>query len=409
MKYPITPDVISDLPDKLAGLYIDLEAYVINDICSRLKLSGTATNTAIEQIRQLLFRGYDAKAIGSYIKRFLRLSDAEFNAMWEDAVERNQRYFNSVISKDTLLDRGFDSLAFEKEIQAICAQTQGALQNITQSMGFAIYTPQGLQFMPIAQTYQHILDGAMMKIQSGTTGVQQAIREATAQLTNSGLQTIDYASGWHNRVDVAARRACMTGISQMSAKYSEQECNLLDTPYREVSAHVGARDINKPNPWSNHKAWQGKVYSLNSGDKYPSIYAVCGLGQVDGLTGVNCRHMYFPFVEGVSERTYTDEQLKNIDPPPFTYQGREYTAYQATQKQRQIETAIRKTKRDLIASNASGDKELYTAQAVKLQRLKDEYKTFSDAAGLPMQRERANIAEFGSKQSQQAAKAAKSA
>lgn len=117
--------------------------------------------------------------------------------------------------------------------------------------------------------------------------------------------------------------------------------------------------------------------------------------------------MYYAFVEGVSKRTYTDEELENIDPPPFEFEGKKYTFYEATQKQRQVETALRKVKRELIAAKGRGDDEEYTTKAVRYRRLNEEYEAFSKAAGLREQRERGNIAEFGPKEAREATKAAK--
>lgn len=404
MRYPITPEFISELPNKLAAIYIRLETFILEDICERLKTSGTVTETAIEQIKTLQRRGYTFANIEKAVKETLELSDREYENLWNDAVERNKKYFDAVIDKNTLAAASFDKKTFEDEINAIERQTAGELKNITQSLGFAVR--QGgskVTFLPVAETYQKVLDDALMKVQSGTGSYNTAIREAVKQLTDSGLQVIDYQTGWHNRVDVAVRRAVMTGVSQLSAKYSEREAEILGADLFEVSAHKGARDTDKPNPWSNHKAWQGKVYSRSGkSDLYPSIISVCGLGQPDGLTGINCRHMYFPFIEGVSERTYTDKELENIDGEPFVYQGKTYTAYEATQKQRQIETAIRQCKRECIAADAREDREYYTDCSVRLRRLKDEYNSFSKAAKLPMQSERANIAEFGAKEAKEA-------
>jgi len=402
VKYPITPEYIQALPDKLATLYIDLESFVIQDICSRMKYSGTMTETAIELIKRLKRIGYDQKAIEKYLKQTMKLSDRQFDAMWTDAINRNQRYFDAVVTKDALLDATYDQSVFDAEIDTIYRQTKGALQNITQSMGFVTHQNGQPVFSSITDTYQKILDDAAMRVQSGAESYNVAIRGATKQLTDSGLQTVSYESGKIDRVDVAARRAVMTGITQLSSQYSEQECDIMETPYREVSAHKGARDISKPHPWSNHKAWQGKVYSIRSNDKYPSIYQVCGLGQVDGLCGANCRHMYYGFFDGISERTYTDQELANIDGPPINYQGRTYNAYQATQKQRQLENAMRKTKRELVCLKALGQTEAYNVKAARLIRLKTEYSNFSRAAGLRMQSERANIAEFGYKEGREA-------
>lgn len=392
MKYPITPEYLEALPDNLVRLYTDLEAYILRDICSRFKEADGATNTAIEQIKLLKRRGYNGAEIDKYIKKTLKKSEAEMQAAWDDAVERNQQYYTDLLTKSGLLEEAFDAALVADEIEAIRRQTHDEFVNLTQSMGFAVRGQNGaIEFSSIAKTYQKILDNAEMQVWSGATSYTEAIRNATKQLTDSGLQVVDYASGWHNRVDVAARRAIMTGASQISAKYSERVGEELKTNLYEVTAHIGARDVDHPNPWSNHKKWQGKVYSKRTGDKYPSIYEVCGLGEVDGLNGANCRHLYHPFFEGLSRRTYTDKELASIDPPPFAYQGREYTAYEATQKQRQIERAIRKGKREVIAAEARGDEQAATDSTIRTKRLVSMYKDFSKAAGLKPQFDRTEI------------------
>ena len=402
-KYPITPEFMQELPEAIVVLYERLADYLIADICSRFKYNETATATTILHIKQLLKNGYDLDNINRYIKKTLKLTDAEFSKAWSTALGENQRYFDTIVTDQS----SFDREAFDSTIEAIRAQTHGMLKNITQTMGFAVRIAGRVQMLDLDGAYERVLDDALMKVQSGIS-YNVAIREATKQLTDSGVQYIEYASGWHNRVDVAARRAVMTGVTQMSRRYSDQSAELLETPYREVSAHRGARDKDYPNPWSNHKKWQGRVYSIREKDKYPSIYTVCGLDQVDGLCGANCRHTYFPYVEGVTERTYTDEELENLDPPPFEFEGKKYTMYEATQKQRQIETALRKVKREAIAAKAIGDDETYTSLAVRYKRLNDEYHAFSKTAGLREQLERGNIAEFGSKEASAVQKAAKS-
>ena len=231
-----------------------------------------------------------------------------------------------------------------------------------------------------------------MQIQSGAINYNQAIKTAVKQLADSGLKVVDYESGHRDQIDVAARRAVMTGVSQICAKYTEQSAEYLETPYFEVSAHSGARDKPGPSPWSSHKEWQGRVYSVRTGDIYPSIYEVCGLGAVDGLEGANCRHRRFPWVEGVSERTYTDEQLEHIDDGlGCTYDGKTYTAYEATQMQRRVEREIRKLKREKAAYKAAGLHEDETAVSIRLRRLNSKYKAFSAAAGLPEQPERMKV------------------
>ncbi|MCI8714327.1 MAG: hypothetical protein HFF66_00830 [Oscillospiraceae bacterium] len=109
----------------------------------------------------------------------------------------------------------------------------------------------------------------------------------------------------------------------------------------------------------------------------------------------NCRHSYWPYIEGVSERTYTDSELEAMKPenrPKTVFEGRKYDDYQATQKQRQIERTVRKLKRRKTAFEAAGLTEEAEAANIRLRRLNQEYKTFSRAAGLPEQRERMRVA-----------------
>lgn len=398
MKYPITPEYLASAPDPIVRLFTDLESEILADICRRFKLSGEATESAIAQIKILQEQGVDLKDIEKVIKNTLKLSERELEEIFDRAVKRNQAFYDELIQKANIVNADYKGI--DEAISAIQRQTHDDFVNLTQSLGFAVRSGGEVKFLPVAKTYQRVLDDAAAQVMSGAFDYNTAIRNAVKRLSDSGLQMVDYSTGWHNRVDVAARRAVMTGVSQLSAQYAEKSAEMLETDYREVTAHSGARD--KGEGWQNHKAWQGKVYSVKSGDKYPSIYEVCGWGMVDGLEGANCRHHHFPFVEGISERTYTDEQLENIDRPPFEYQGKTYTSYEATQKQRQIETAMRKCKREIICFKAAGMEEDYQDSSIRLRRLSTEYKAFSEAAGLKTQPERGQVQGFGYKEASRA-------
>lgn len=413
MKYPITPDYLANCPNSIVELYNWLEEYIINAICTQLKITGEPNATTLELIRQLQRRGMPLAEVEKQIKRVLNLSQAELDKVFDDAVKRNNAYYNAAYDKLGLIQEEAELEQMAAEVDAIKRQTADVMRNITQSMGFGMRGQDGsIVLSNVQETYQKILDKAAIKVMSGTESYNVAIREGVREMTNSGLmgEWVEYrdeeGNVYHrNRVDVAVRRAVMTGVTQVSSKRAERAAEDFNTPYREISAHRGARDVDGPNGWENHKRWQGKVYSTKSGDKYPNIYTATGWGTVDGLEGANCRHMHFPFIEGFSERTYTDEELANIDRPPFEFEGKRYNAYEATQKQRQIERALRAIKRRLIASKASGDTDAYTGAAVRYRRLKVEYEAFSKKAELPLQEERANIAEFGPKEAREALKA----
>ena len=387
-KYPFSPPVLDALPEELAELYRGLEDTLLMEICSRLKLRDELNEVTVQDIKALRSHGIDLKEIEKAIRQTTGISEKKLNELIDNVVERNQKYYTDMIDLAHITQP--ETLVDAAEVAAIRTQTLDTFHNLTASMGFLVDA--GRTMLPPAKAYQWALDSAALQMQSGAINYNQAIKMAVKELADSGLKVVDYESGHLDHIDVAVRRAVMTGVSQICAKYTEQSAEYLDTPYFEVSAHVGARDKPGPSPWSSHKDWQGRVYSVRAGDIYPSIYDVCGLGAVDGLEGANCRHRRFPWVEGVSERTYTNEQLEHIDDGHgCTFDGKDYTAYEATQMQRRIERTVRKLKRKKAAYKAAGLHEDETAVNIRLRRLNAKYKAFSAEAGLPEQPERMRV------------------
>ncbi len=385
-KYPFQPEVLDALPEELAELFRALEITLLDEICSRLKLADQLNEVTVQDIRALRSHGIDLKSIEEAISKTAGISKQKLNSLLNDVIERNQKYYTEVIDLAHVTQP--ETLVDAATVDAIKRQTHDTFRNLTASTGFLV----GNTMLKPARAYQWALDNAEMQIQSGAISYNQAIANVVKQLADSGLKVVDYESGHRDQIDVAARRAVMTGVSQICAKYTEQSAEYLETPYFEVSAHSGARDKPGPSPWSSHKDWQGKVYSVQTGDIYPSIYEVCGLGAVDGLEGANCRHRRNVWVEGVSERTYTDEQLEHIDDGlGCTFDGKTYTAYEATQMQRRVERQIIKQKRLVTAYKASEQTDEYRAEKIKLTRLNSKYNAFSEAAKLPLQWERTKV------------------
>lgn len=385
-RYPFTPELLDALPEELAELFRALEITLLDEICSRLVFADQLNEVTVQDIQALRSHGIDLKDIEKAIRKTTGISETKLNKLLDDVIERNQKYYTEVIDLAHVTQP--ETLVDAATVDAIKRQTHDTFRNLTASMGFLV----GNTMLKPARAYQWALDNAEMQIQSGAISYNQAIANVVKQLADSGLKVVDYESGHRDQIDVAARRAVMTGVNQICAKYTEQSAQYLETPYFEVSAHAGARDKPGPSPWSSHKDWQGKVYSIRANDIYPNIYEVCGLGAVDGLEGANCRHRRNVWVEGVSERTYTDEQLAHIDDDlGCEFDGKKYTAYEATQMQRRVERTIRKLKREKAAYRAAGLKGDVMALSTRLHRLSTKYKAFRAAAGLPEQRERMKV------------------
>ena len=361
----------------------ELENRIMADIVRRIKINGEITRAADWQINRLYQLGMAKADIKKSIAESLNLSDKEMLEMYKKIVKSGYER-----DRNTYLKAGGNIVPFEENaglqqlLNAISEQTYGTLKNITNSLGFSTRNEAGkLEFKPIADYYQQTLDGAMLDIASGAFDYNTVLQRVVNEMTNSGLRTVDYATGWANRVDVAARRAVMTGMSQLTAKVNEDNAKALDTEYFEVSYHGGARP--------SHQEWQGKVYTKEQ------LVSICGLGEVDGLCGANCYHDYYPFIPGISERTYTDRELAKMnreENTPREFGGKQYTKYEALQRQRRLETTMRaqKQKINLLEAGGADEKTLLTAK-VRYRTMSYEYTRFSKAMGLPEQRERVRV------------------
>lgn len=364
-----------------------LENRIMRDIIRRIKINGEITRSADWQINRLYQLGLAKEDIKNAIAEHLSLSDDEIQDMYYKAAESGY-----VRDKALYIKSGKSFVEFEDNkplqqlLSAVSEQTSGELKNITGSLGFAVRQPNGkLKFTPVADYYQKTLDNAMLDISSGAFDYNTVIKRAISEMTNSGLRSVDYASGWSNRVDVAARRAVMTGLSQLTAKINEDNARELHTKYFEVSWHSGARP--------SHQVWQGKVYTKEQ------LTTVCGLGSVTGLCGANCYHDYYPFIPGISERTYTDEELDEMNAQenkPQEYNGKQYTKYEALQRQRRLETTMRAQRQQIkLLQEGGADEEDIINARCRYRGTSAEYSRFSKAMNLPQQRERVTVDGLG--------------
>lgn len=368
------------LSRKIEKNYSDLEMRIMEDIVRRIKKTGKITSTADWQINRLRILGNSSEDIEKMLKEALEASYPEMFELYDQVIE-----WEYVRNKDIYEQINAEFIPYEEneELQqitnALIQQTNADLQNITQSLGFYLDYGGGKPVLtPLAEVYQKYLDAACMDIVSGAFDYNSVIRRVVSQLTNSGLRQIDYASGRANRVDVAARRAVMTGITQLTGKISDMNAEKLGTEYYEVAWHAGARPT--------HAVWQGRVWSKEQ------LVTVCGLGTVTGLEGVNCYHERYPFIPGISERNWTDkwlEEQNRKENEQKEFKGKKYTLYEAKQRQRQMETAMRaqREKVQLLKSGGADPDDVMLARA-KYQGQLNEYSRFSHKMGLKEERER---------------------
>lgn len=372
-------DYKNKIVSKIAGRYQDLEERIMQDIVRRIVKAGEITSTADWQINRLQILWYSSEDIEKGIKDALNASYPEMFELYDKVI--NWEY---VRNKDVYEQINVKYIPFEqnKQLQqitdAIIEQSLSDMENITRSMGFYLDYGGKKVLTPLSQVYADYLDSACMDIVSGAFDYNSVLRRTVTQLTNSGLRKIDYASGRADRVDVAVRRAVMTGVSQITGKIVEYNADILGTEYFEVAWHAGARPT--------HAVWQGQVWSKRE------LYDVCGLGTVTGLLGVNCYHEYYPFFPGISQRNWSDEWLEEQnrkEAEPKTFGGKEYTLYEAKQRQRQMEVAMRAQREKVrLLQAGKADRDEIILHKAKYQGQLNEYSRFCRKMGLTEERER---------------------
>ncbi len=372
------PD-IDGISLRMEAIWTGAEERIMQDIIRRIKKAGEITSTADYQINRLVEMGKSTEKVERILKEALGATWPEMFELYDEAAEwqyvRNKDVYEQVNGEFIPPE---ENEWLQQTSDAVKEQTKDELENLSRSYGFSVMMGTRRVFMPFATYYQRYVDSAIMDIISGGFDYNSVIRRVVTQMTNSGLRFVDYATGYSSRADVAARRSILTGVAQITAEVNERNAEELGTDYFEVDWHPAARP--------DHQAWQGKVYSREE------LVSVCGLGSKTGLCGINCRHVYYPFVPGVSERMYTDEWLEEQnrkEAETKEWHGKKLNAYEQTQQQRKMETAMRAQREKVRGFQEAGvDNDEITIAKCKYQAQLDEYKQFSKKMGLPEQRER---------------------
>lgn len=394
-------DELELFPKNIEEIYAGLENDIMNDIIRRIAETGEITRTADWQLNRLYNMGADKTDIKKHIQEALNLSDTEIEQLYSDTLKegylRDESLYQAVGQEFIPFE---ENMALQQLIEATKQQTAKQLKNITRTMGFAVKQSNGRKtFKTVDNYFKDTMDNAVMHVLNGTFDYNSIIRKVTDEMTRSGVRSINYDSGISTRIDVAARRAILTGVNQVTSKISSDNMQKLDTEFVETSWHSTARPT--------HQVWQGRVFywdranpnadKIEAGVLYKSFIRETGYGEVDGLCGANCRHTFYPFIPGISVRTYTDEQLEELnrqENEKKEYNGKEYNKYEATQYQRRLETSMRKYRQDISLLKQSGladDSDEVIAAKCKYQTLSKKYSDFSEKMGLREHRDRVNV------------------
>lgn len=358
---------------------IELAMRIMEDVVDRIHMIDSISRTTDYELYQLSRIGLGSDTINKAIKKALQKADSEIDKIYDEVVKegyaRDESLYKAAGKPFTRFE---DNKPIQQLVEAIKRQTKSDMVNITQTTAVRVTNNGRSEYQAIPDYLKQKLDKAVMEIASGAFDYNKVVSDTIKEMTRSGIRAIEYESGHHNRVEVAVRNAVMTGLSQVTNQINEMNSEALGTEHFEISWHGTARPT--------HQLWQGRVYSKQE------LETVCGLGTVTGLCGVNCYHSYYPFIPGVSKRIYTDEQLDEMnrkESEKKNYKGREYNSYEATQRQRYLETLMRKQRQDIqLGSFAGLPDDILAVDKALYQSTMQEYVDFSKQMELPQQRER---------------------
>jgi hypothetical protein len=374
----LKPKYIERLPARMIELYSQAEMDILASMAERIAAQDYFIPAAQWQYQKLIEMGNFHSFIVAALASRTGKTRQEIERLMKEAGQKSLAFDTEIYRK-----AGLDPppLAASPELLAVLQagidNTNGLFDNLTRTTA-ATATRQ----------FERALDRAYMQITTGAFDYNSAVRSAVKDLAQKGVEVIRYPSGHVDYMEVAVRRATVTGVNQTALKMQETLADEMGADLVEVTAHAGART---GIGIANHAEWQGKVYSRSGKHKkFPSLVEKTGYGTGPGLGGYNCRHNMFPYFEG-QKPVYTQRELDQMNAKKYTYNGEKLTEYEASQKQRYIERQIRRWKREQRAMEAAGQPT--EEAAAKLAKWQDIQRDFIKQTGLKRQYDRENIPE----------------
>lgn len=383
-------DEINAMRDAATELTQPIIDYLLRDLAQRIVKAGQLTATAQYEVWRLQQLGISQRETKKQLKKMLKVSNRELRKLLTQSAEAGYNYDVRSLPQVQALPFGKNE-AVQQIVSAAVALAQDDLSNITQTLGMV--DPYG-QALPLQDAYRKCMDFAFMQVSTGAADYTTAIQQATKNLADKGVVWIDYESGAHTSLEAAVRRNVMSGMGLMQAEISQRTHDDLGADGWEIDAHN--------NSAPDHEPIQGRQYS-------DAAYTALNNSLVRRIGTLNCGHSAHPIIMGVTPQQYSPaelEQMRQKNENGITYNGRHYTGYEATQRQRNLESAMRRQKRKILIDEAAGDAEKLQADQIKLQMMRQEYDRFSSAANLPTQGERAETIGFGWEQARETDRAA---
>ena len=376
----LPPSYLDQMPDAFVQLWQQVEEQILQDVARRIGKMDAVTPTANWQ----LWRYQQTEALRNDVVKLLAKYTGKSEAAIRrlllqaatEAMEREDAIYYHYDMEPTPFE---ESAALNNLLDAGARQTCGTWQNLTATTANTV-----------TGAFERTLDAAWLKVSTGAFDYKAAVKQAVDSLADE-MPMVTYPSGHKDSIEVAARRAVLTGVNQTTGKLQEARMDEMGCEFVETTAHGGARP--------SHAEWQGRRFHRGGavdykGRHYQDFEAATGYGTGAGLCGWNCRHTFFAvFPELGDPPQWTQEQLRELNARNIEYNGKKYTAYEISQMQRARERNVRRWKKRYLAEDAAGLDA--TDSAVRLKAARQSLAEFAQATGGRVDSARTSVPKFG--------------
>ena len=376
----LPPSYLDQMPDAFVQLWQQVEDAILQDVARRIGKMDAVTPTANWQ----LWRYQQTEAVRNDVVKLL----AKYTGKSETAIRKLLlQTATEALEREDAIYYHYDmepppfeeSAALNNLLDAGARQTCGTWQNLTATTANTV-----------TGAFERTLDAAWLKVSTGAFDYKTAVKQAVDSLADD-MPMVTYPSGHKDSIEVAARRAVLTGVNQTTGKLQVARMDEMGCEFVETTAHGGARP--------SHAEWQGRRFHRGGavdykGKHYPDFEAATGYGTGAGLCGWNCRHTFFAvFPELGDPPQWTQEQLRELNARDIEWNGKKYTAYEISQMQRARERNVRRWKKRYLAEDAAGLDT--TDSAVRLKAARQSLSDFTKATGGRVDSARVSVPKFG--------------
>lgn len=381
-----------------------INSYVIQKIAQRVKEIGHLLPSDVYKLERLLKSGSDVRAINKEIARLTGLNERDIKKLikqvakeyYKDAKPYYDYRFKSFIPFE-------QNKPLQRLVNAIANQTAETYVNLSRSTAFMIRdltNPARLIPTSLSKTYQTVVDEAIQASLSGVIDYGTAMRRTMNQLADSGIRSVQYTTETGRvhtqRLDSALRRNLLDGIKDISQKVQDEIGEEIGADGKEITVHANSAPDHEP--IQGHQFSNEEYEKLQNSEPFQDVNGV-KFDAIDRAIGeYNCRHFTYSIIIGVNKPVYTQAQLNALieaNKKGYTdSKGNHMTKYECTQKQRAMETEIRRHKDRYLVLKESGDTEGAKAERAKVVQLRKAYTAFSNAAGLSPKTDRLRVSGY---------------